>query len=99
MTGLFAMLAYLRAFLIARHRLAVEAVTLRQQLAVYKRKQPRPKLNNRIACSGSFFVGSESSGPKHSFSSSPKQWSVGIAPDSACSGHGDPADSEWGDRR
>src|SRR3954447_2955608 len=44
-TALFAMLAYLRAFLIARHRLAIEAVALRQQLAVYKRKQPRPKLN------------------------------------------------------
>jgi len=39
------MLAYLRAFLIARHRLAVEAVALRQQLAVCKRKQPRPKLH------------------------------------------------------
>jgi hypothetical protein len=44
-TALFAMLAYLRAFLIARHRLAMEAVALRQQLAVYKRKQSRPKLN------------------------------------------------------
>src|SRR3954451_797000 len=44
-TALFAMLAYLRAFLVARHRLALEAVALRQQLAVYKRKQPRPKLN------------------------------------------------------
>ena len=39
------MLGYVRAFLIARHRLALEAVALRQQLAVYKRKQPRPKLN------------------------------------------------------
>ena len=39
------MLAYLRAFLIAQHRLALEAVVLRQQLAVYKRKQRRPKLN------------------------------------------------------
>src|SRR5438309_3418406 len=44
MTVMFAMLAYLRAFLVARHRLALEAVALRQQLAVYKRKQPRPKL-------------------------------------------------------
>ena len=35
----------LATFLIARHRLALEAVALRQQLAVYKRKQPRPKLN------------------------------------------------------
>jgi putative transposase len=34
-----------RAFLIARHHLAMEAAALRQQLAVYKRKQPRPKLN------------------------------------------------------
>ena len=40
-----ATLAYVRALLIARHRLAMEAAALRQQLAVYKRKQPRPKLN------------------------------------------------------
>jgi len=45
MTALFVTLAYVRAFLVARHRLALEAVALRQQLAVYKRKQPRPKLN------------------------------------------------------
>src|SRR4051794_39202835 len=45
MTAICAMLAYLRAFLIARHRLALEAVTLRQQLSVYKRTQPHPKLN------------------------------------------------------
>ena len=44
-TALFATLAYVRAFLIARHLLAMEAAALRQQLAVYKRKQPRPKLN------------------------------------------------------
>jgi putative transposase len=44
-TVIYAMLAYLRAFLIARHRLALEAVSLRQQLAVYKRRQPRSKLN------------------------------------------------------
>jgi hypothetical protein len=43
-TALVGMLAYVRAFLIAPHRLALEAVVLRQQLAVYKRKQPRPKL-------------------------------------------------------
>src|SRR3954447_20365794 len=44
-TALFAIPAYVRAFRIARHRLAMEAAALRQQLAVYKRKQPRPKLN------------------------------------------------------
>lgn len=41
----FAMLAYLRAFLASRHSLALEAAALRQQLAVWKRKQPRPKLD------------------------------------------------------
>src|SRR4051812_19370328 len=44
-TTLWATLAYVRVFLIARHRPAMEAVALRQQLAVYKRKQPWPKLN------------------------------------------------------
>ncbi len=40
----FAGLAYLRAFLVSRHSLALEVLALRQQLAVWKRKQPRPKL-------------------------------------------------------
>jgi putative transposase len=35
----------MRTFLIARHRLAMESIALRQQLAVYKRKQPRPRLS------------------------------------------------------
>ena len=41
-----AMLAYLRAFLFPRHDLGLEAVALRQQLAVFKRKQSRPKLGS-----------------------------------------------------
>lgn len=45
LTFLLAILVYLRTFLIARHALAMEAAALRQQLAVYKRKQPRPKLH------------------------------------------------------
>jgi hypothetical protein len=44
-TFVMAMLAYVRAFLVARHHVAIETVALRQQLAVYKRKQGRPKLN------------------------------------------------------
>jgi putative transposase len=44
-TFLLAMLVYARAFLMGRHSLAMETAALRQQLAVYKRKQPRPKLN------------------------------------------------------
>jgi hypothetical protein len=39
-----AMLAYSRAFILPRHRLGLETAALRQQLAVFKRKQPRPKL-------------------------------------------------------
>jgi hypothetical protein len=43
-TFLPAILTYISAFVISRHHLALEAVALRQQLAVYKRKQPHPKL-------------------------------------------------------
>ena len=39
-----AMFAYVRALFVSRHKLALEAVALRQQLAVFKRKQSRPKL-------------------------------------------------------
>lgn len=39
-----AIVAYIHAFLMPRHRLALEAAALRQQLAVFKRKQPRPRL-------------------------------------------------------
>jgi len=66
---LMAMLAYVRAFLAARHDLAMETVALRQQLAVYKRKQPRPKLNR---CDRLFWVLVRHvwiTGPKLSFSS------------------------------
>ena len=37
--------AYLRSLFLPHHKLALEAVALRQQLAVFKRRQPRPKLD------------------------------------------------------
>jgi putative transposase len=40
-----AVVAYLRALFLPRHKLALEAVALRQQLAVFKRKQSRPRLD------------------------------------------------------
>src|SRR5712692_4353876 len=40
-----AIVAYIRAFFLPRHRLALEAAALRQQFAVFKRKQPRPRLH------------------------------------------------------
>ena len=39
-----AVIAYCRAFFIGRHRLGLEVATLRRQLVVFKRKQPRPHL-------------------------------------------------------
>ena len=40
-----AVVAYIGAYFAARHRLALEVAALRQQLAVFKRKQPRPRLS------------------------------------------------------
>jgi hypothetical protein len=40
-----AVISYVRALIVPRHKLALEAAALRQQLAVLKRKQPRPKLH------------------------------------------------------
>jgi putative transposase len=40
-----ALIAYIRAYFLPRPRLALEAAALRQQLAVFKRKQPRPRLS------------------------------------------------------
>ena len=42
--SVLAVVFYLRCFLLSRHRLALESAALRQQLAVFKRKQPRPRL-------------------------------------------------------
>ena len=39
-------IAYLRAFIVSRHRLGLEAAALRQQLVVLKRKHPRPPLRS-----------------------------------------------------
>ena len=39
-----AVITYCRAFFVGRHRLGLEVAALRQQLAVFQRKQPRPHL-------------------------------------------------------
>ena len=47
MIGLiFVAIAYIRAYVLSRHRLGLEAAALRQQLVVFKRKRPRPLLRN-----------------------------------------------------
>ena len=40
-----AVVGYLRTFFVRRHKLALEVAALRQQLAVFKRNQARPKLH------------------------------------------------------
>ena len=40
-----AVATYLRTLFLPRHKLALQAAALRQQLAIFKRKQPRPKLD------------------------------------------------------
>jgi hypothetical protein len=39
-------IAYLRAYIVSRHRLGLEAAALRQEILVFKRKRPRPSLRN-----------------------------------------------------
>jgi putative transposase len=39
-------ITYIRAYVVSRHRLGLEAAALRQQLVVFKRKRPRPLLRN-----------------------------------------------------
>ena len=43
---LLAATAYVRAYVVSRHRLGLEAAALRQQLIVLKRNRPRPPLRN-----------------------------------------------------
>ena len=42
---IFAVLAIVRVFFRSRHETALEILALRQQVAVLKRKRPRPRLN------------------------------------------------------
>jgi hypothetical protein len=69
-TFLSATLTYGSAFVISRQHLALEAVALRQQLAVYKRKLPHPKLRRSDRLFWLSFAGSGTTGPKLSFWSS-----------------------------
>ena len=50
-----AIVTYILCFFVPRHRLALEAAALRQQLAVLKRKQPRPKLSRAERLFGRMF--------------------------------------------
>ena len=42
---MLAVVTDIRAFVVPRHKFAMEAAAMRQQLAVFKRKQARPRLS------------------------------------------------------
>ncbi len=43
---ILAVLGYGRAFFVSRHRLGLDVAALRQQLVVFKRRQPRPRMGD-----------------------------------------------------
>ena len=86
-------LAYMRTFLIARHRLAMESVALRQELAVYKRKQPRPRLSRFDRLFWVVVRRIWGDWSEALILVKPIRWSLGIAPATVCSGDGNPAGS------
>ena len=77
----------------------METVTLRQQLAVYKRKQSRPKLHRFDRLFWVVLRRGGATGPTRSSRSSRTRWSLGIAPDIDCSGGGGPAHAERDGRK
>ena len=87
---ILSLLAALRVFLRSRSDTALEILALRQQLAVLKRKRPRPVLNSLDRL---FWITSTAVGPGGRTCSSwscPKPLPAGTAPGSAATGVGDP---------
>src|SRR5215472_17623458 len=95
----YAVVTYLRALFLPRHKLALEAVALRQQLAVFKRKQPRPKLHRLDRLFWMVLRRLWEGWPKPSSSSSRRPWFGGIVPDSGGFGGGGLSDVDRGDHR
>ena len=85
----FVVLAYIRAFLVSRHRLALEVIAVRQQLAVWKRKQPRPKLKRLDRLFWITLCRLWTDWRKPFLSLSQRLWSAGIVLGFDCSGVGD----------
>ena len=86
--ALFALLGALVAGFHGWVHVAVENAALRQQLAVFKEKRPRPSLSPAIAFSGSFFIASGRAGAMPSSSYRRIRSSGGIATASVSSGPG-----------
>src|SRR5687767_8334463 len=84
----FAIIAYVRAFFVPRHRLALEAAALRQQLAVFKRKQPRPRLHRPDRIFWTVLRRLYSGWADPSYWSNRKRWCPGTALASVCFGGG-----------
>jgi len=83
-----AVLTYIRAFFVTRHRLALEAAALRQQLVVFKRKQPRPRLDRMDRLFWTTLRRVYAGWTDALIIVKP--WCPGIVPASVCFGGGDP---------
>lgn len=85
---MLAVVTYLRAFFVPRHKLALEAAALRQQLAVFKRKQLGPGSAATTDSSGPGYSDCIRIGLMCSSWSDWKRWCPGIALASVCSAVG-----------
>ena len=88
---ILSILSTLRVFCRSRCDTALEVLALRQQVAVLKRKRPRPPLNSLDRLFWTLLHRCWSRWPMFSSSSSPKPSSAGTARASASTGVGDPA--------
>jgi hypothetical protein len=92
-----ALIAYIRSFFVPRHALALEVAALRQQLAVFKRKQPRPRLNRMDRLFWTALRRVYSGWAEALILVKPERWCLGIVLVSVCFGDGgldNPADQE-----
>jgi len=82
------MMAYIRAFFLPRHRLALEIVALRQQFTVFKCNNLVPDSIISTGCFGSHYVVDIQVGPMSSFLLNPTQCCPGTVLPSVCFGVG-----------
>ena len=85
---MLAVVTYIRAFFVPRHKLALEAAALRQQLAVFKGSNLGQGSAARTDSSGPRYGDCIRIGLMRSSWSDRKRWRPGIALASVCSGGG-----------
>ena len=92
------MVAYMRAFFVPRHKLALEAAALRQQLAVLKRKRTRFRLHRLDRFFWTALRRVYSGWTEALIIVKPEPWFLGIGQAFACFGGGGRGNVDPGDR-